>query len=396
MKIAICGAGVAGPSLAHWLLRGGHEVTLIEIAPTFRDGGYIVDFWGLGYDIAERMGILPAVLDAGYSIRRVAAVDDKGREIAGFSADAFRKAANGRFTSLARGDLARSIFDTVKDRAELLFGETILRVRESEKALSIQLSSGGWREFDLLVGADGLHSAVRRHVFGPDGRFEVPLGYYVAAWEAPGYRRRDELTYLTHTRPGREMARFALRGDRTLFLFMFEASALPEEPDSRADTEAALRRIFAGDGWEADAMLETLPHAEELYLDRVSQIVMPSWSSGRTVLVGDAAACVSLLAGEGAGLGMAEAYVLAGELATGDHQRAFERYEARLRPLLTRKQASARRFATYFAPKTAMGVRARNLMMRLLSVPVLGEWLVARDLRDDFDLPDYPFAPPSS
>lgn len=392
MKVAICGAGIAGPTLAHWLLRGGHEVTLIEQAPQLRTGGYIIDFWGLGYRIAERMGIVPQVQEAGYRVQAVTLVGDSGRKVAGFSADVFRRVIGERFASLARGDLAAIIFGSLEGRAEVLFGDTVRAIDHDAHGVRVRLERGGERTFDLLIGADGQHSVVRELAFGPEARFERQLGYYAAAWEVAGYRPRDELTYVSHTTPGRQVARFAMRDDKTIFLLVFEASRLAgPEPRDDASRAAALRQVFAGQKWETPRILATLDDVQDIYFDRMSQIVMPRWSSGRVALVGDAGACVSLLAGEGSGLAMAEAYVLAGELkaAGGDYELAFARYEERLRALIESKQKAARRFAGYFAPRTALSLWFRNQVTRLFAVPWLGEMLATGDLRDDFDLPRY-------
>jgi 2-polyprenyl-6-methoxyphenol hydroxylase-like FAD-dependent oxidoreductase len=136
-----------------------------------------------------------------------------------------------------------------------------------------------------------------------------------------------------------------------------------------------------------------MQQVDDIYFDRVSQIRMDRWTKGRTALVGDAAACVSLMAGEGTGLAMAEAYVLAGELndSKGDHVTAFARYQERLIPLLKEKQRAAVKFASAFAPRTRLGVAFRNIASRSLQLPVLAEFVVGRELRDDFVLPDYGF-----
>ncbi len=391
LRIAISGAGIGGPTLAFWLRRAGHQVTLIEEAPALRTGGYIIDFWGVGYQVAERMGLIEPVLAAGYKVEQVRMVDAAGRKQGGFSADIFRKAVGNRFTSLRRGDLAEILFKAL-DGAEVLFGDRIRAAEQTDAGVRIELESGKTREADLLIGADGLHSKVRELTFGDESRFEHALGYYVAAFEAGGYRPRDELTYLTFTTPGREIARFSMRGDRTLFLFVFHADQMTNgEPEDLASRKAALRRVFEGQGWETAEILAALDATDELYFDRMSQIAMPAWSKGRVALIGDAASSPSLLAGEGAGLAMTQAYVLAGELkaADGDHALAFRRYEERMRSFIEGKQSSARRFASYFAPKSALGVWVRNKAASLLGFPVIGEALVMNDLRDDFELPDY-------
>ena len=394
MKIAINGAGVAGPALAYWLHSNGHEPTLIERSPCFRTGGYVIDFWGVGYTMAERMGILPGVLDAGYTVRELRIVDEHGRKVGGFRTDIFQKFTNGRFTSLPRGDLAAVIYRTVEDRVETIFGNSISAIEEGGSCLHVEMEHGPARDFDLVVGADGLHSRVRRLAFGPEERFEKQLGYRVASFAVEGYRPRDELAYVAHASPGRQLSRIALRDDRTVFLFVFRAELVPgAEPSNLAETRAVLRSAFGDMCWESKRILEAMEDAEEIYFDRVSQIRMDRWSQGRAILIGDAACAVSLLAGEGTGLAMTEAYVLAHELerAKGDHRAAFENYDKRLRPFVEGKQRAAEGFARSFVPGTALGVWVRNQATKLLAMPWIGEWLVGRSVsvRDDFELPEY-------
>jgi 2-polyprenyl-6-methoxyphenol hydroxylase-like FAD-dependent oxidoreductase len=389
MKVAILGAGVAGPTLAYWLNHAGHDVTLVEIAPEPRTGGYVVDFWGLGYTVAERMGVLPKVLEAGYAVQQVRVVDAQGRRVAGFPGEALRRAVDGRVTSVPRDELAHILLDSVRNDVEVVFGDTVTALDDDGRQVTLQFRHAAPRAFDLVVGADGLHSGVRRLAFGPEEQFETYLGYQVAAFQAAGYRPREELAYVTYARPGRQVARFALRGDRTLFLFLYEASEA--DAADAAGRKAAVRAVFGADGWETPQILAAMDAAPDVYLDRMSQIRLPAWSKGRVALVGDAAACPSLLAGEGSGLAMIEAYVLAGELARagGDPAVALPRYEARLRGFVTAKQDSARKFAGYFAPRTAGGLWVRNLVLKLLNLPGLGEAFLRRDLRDALDLPDY-------
>lgn len=392
MRIAIVGAGVAGPTLAYWLHRCGHEPTLIEKSPHFRTGGYIIDFWGVGYTVAERMGILPEVRKAGYSIKEVRLVDDHGHKTAGFSAEVFRRMTKDRFTSLPRGDLAAVIYRTIEDRVETVFGVSIAEIKADAKGVKAIFERGPARTFDLVVGADGLHSVVRDLVFGTEEQFERRLGYYVAAFEIEGYSQRDELVYVSYTKPGRQVARFSLRDNRTMFLFVFVTECMTgPEPRDVEERKSVLRRVFEDAGWECLQILSAMDGVEDIYFDRVSQIRMDSWSRGRVALIGDAAACASLLAGEGTGLAMAEAYVLAGELnlAGDDYQTAFRRYEERLRPFIIGKQKSAEQFASSFAPRTPFRVWLRNQATKLLAFPSIAGLLVGDSLRDYIELPDY-------
>jgi 2-polyprenyl-6-methoxyphenol hydroxylase-like FAD-dependent oxidoreductase len=394
MKIAISGAGIAGPTLAYWLMQGGHRPTLIEQAPQLRISGYVVDFWGHGYTIAQRMRILPAIRDVGYAVEEVRFVNRRGGKVGGFDVDVFRRVTDGRFTSLPRGDLAAALYQALGGEVEALFGTTVVSLDEHRTGVRVGLSNGDERDFDLVVGADGLHSSVRALAFGEERQFAHDLGYHVAAFDTFGYAPRDELVYVSHAEPGRQISRFTERANRTMFLFVFaDRWMVGTEPKTAAERKRTLMQACRGMGWEWPRIAECLAAADDIYFDGVRQIRMPAWSIGRVALIGDAAAAVSLLAGEGSGLGMLEAYVLAGELANSGsaYRTAFVAYEARLRDFIGQKQRSADKFASAFAPRTALGVWVRNHAARLLDIPTIADRFVARDLRDDISLPEYRF-----
>ena len=390
MNIIINGIGVAGPALAYWLTRSGHSVLLVEEAPRLRTGGYVVDFWGIGYDIAERMGLIGDIRRLGYQVRDVRFVDGHGRTRGGFGVDVFRRLTNDRFTSVPRSDISATIYRAIEGKVETLLGDSIARIDEHDHGVHVAFDHAPPRDADLVIGADGLHSRVRDLAFGPASMFEVSLGYHVAAFEATGYRPRDELVYLSYNLPGRQLSRFTMRDDETLFLFVFR-----NEYMGRGDPKSIVRNAFAGAGWEWPMIEPELERARTFYFDAVSQIRMDRWTRGRTALVGDAGACVSLMAGEGTGLAIAEAYVLAGELhaCAGDFAAAFSRYEQRLMPFLKKKQAAAARLASSFAPATSLGIAFRNMVTNLMRWPSIAEFVVGRDLRDEIELPTYEFTP---
>ena len=395
-SVLISGAGIAGPTLAFWLNAAGFRTTIVERAPAMRAGGYVIDFWGLGYDIAERMGLANELRRVGYSMREMRIVDARGERITGFGTRVFRELTGGRFVTLARADLARLLFETVKGETEVLFGDEIASLEERADRVRAQFRHGDARTFDLVIGADGLHSNVRGLVFGPRQQFERDLGYVVAAFETQGYRPRDEDVYVIYSEPRQMVARFALHDDRTLFLFVFtHEESLLTDLDAQ---KAMLRRRYGASGWECGQILARLDRATDLYFDQVAQIKMASWSRGRVALVGDAAFSVSLMAGQGSALAMTAAYVLAGELAKaeGRHDAAFGRYEAILRAFIESKQKGAERFSSAFAPRTRFGVFIRNQVIRACAIPGVAKFALSRDITDALKLPDYPWPPPQA
>jgi 2-polyprenyl-6-methoxyphenol hydroxylase-like FAD-dependent oxidoreductase len=394
MKVLISGAGIAGPTLAYWLARYGFQPTLVEKSPRLRTGGYVIDFWGIGFDVANRMGLLPEIRNAGYLIDEVRVVNRNGQRIAGFPVQAISRIAKGRYISLPRGDLAAIIFSRLEGNVETIFGDSIARIEQTPVGVHAAFESGRERDFDLVIGADGLHSRVRELVFGPEKQFEKYLGYKVAAFEAASYRPRDELVYLMYTQVGQQVGRFTMRGDRTMFIFVFTDTENKATPDVAAQ-KALLHKHFDASGWECPQILDALDAADDLYFDRVSQVHMGSnpgsWTRGRVSLLGDAAFCVSLLAGQGTSLAMTAAYILAGELhrAGGDYATAFARYQQIFGRFVLKKQKAALYFAGTFAPKSKTSMFIRNQVMNLLKIPWIADLAVGRELADRFQLPEY-------
>lgn len=394
MRVLISGAGIAGPTLAYWLAHYGFTPTLVEAAPRLRTGGYVIDFWGAGFEIAGRMGLLPEIQSQGYMLREVRVVNRRGKRVAGFPAQAFSRMTQGRYISLPRGQLAASIFGKIEGKVETIFGDTIARLEQTDKSVHVDFASGRAREFDLVVGADGLHSRVRELIFGAESRFEKYLGYKAAAFGVRAYEHRDELVYIMYTEVGQQVGRFAMRDDYTMFLFIF-ADDDPAGPSDVSGQKAMLRKRFEANGWECPQILSALDSAGDFYFDRVSQIRMDPleglWTRGRVTLVGDAASCVSLLAGQGTALAMVGAYILAGELhrSGGDYAVAFGRYQELFGPFVLAKQRAALRFADSFAPKSKFALFFRNQIFNLMAIPWIADMAVGRDLADNIALPAY-------
>ncbi len=390
----ISGAGVAGPTLAYWLAHFGFTPTLVEVAPSLRTGGYIIDFWGAGFDIAERMGLLPQIQSKGYKVQELKVVDRDGKRTAGFPVDAFVRLTQGRYVSLPRTELASSIFSTIDGQVGTIFGTIVDQIEQTSEAVRVRFTSGETREFDLVVGADGLHSRIRKLAFGPEENFEKYLGFKVAAFVVDGYQPRNELVYVMYTEVGQQAARFTMRDNQTMFHFTF-ADADAAGPADVKGQKAQLRKRFENSGWECPQILNTLDSTKDFYFDRVSQIRMDPkqglWSRGRVTLVGDSAFCVSLLGGQGSALAMIAAYILAGELSRcrGDYAVAFSRYQNLFGPFVRKKQDAALRFASSFAPKSKLAVYLRNQIFNLMAIPWVANLALGSGLADKIVLPNY-------
>ncbi|HMJ05654.1 MAG TPA: FAD-dependent monooxygenase, partial [Chthoniobacterales bacterium] len=360
--------------------------------PHLRTGGYAIDFWGVGFDVAERMEILPEIRRDGYNIKELRLVNAEGRRVGGFEVDFLREAAHGRYVTIARSDLARHIYRQIEGDCETIFGDSITEMKQRPDGVEVTFEHTSTRRFDVVIGADGLHSTVRQLAFGDEKQFEEFLGYSVAAFEVTGYPHRDEDIYVNYSVPGKQVGRLSLRNDRTLFLFVFadERGPLTDLHETAAQKEA-LSAQFGNLGWECPQILAALDSCPELYFDRVSQIQMPTWSKGRVGLVGDAAFCPSLLAGQGSALAMAAAYVLAGELGAprSSAEEALKRYEERLHPFMLGKQEAAKKFAGGFTPRTRWGLFLRNQVTKAFAIPLLPKLLMRTTLLDRIDLPAY-------
>lgn len=346
-NVLISGASVGGPTLAYWLNRYGFNVTVVELSQGLRPGGQAVDVRGPALEVAERMGILDQVRAASTGMRGMSMVDNEGKEL--FSTTE-RTITGGDLDSpdveVLRDDLARIITEAAGDGIEYLFGDSIAAIEEGDEGVRVTFEQHDPRTYDIVVGADGLHSNTRRLAFGPESDYIHHLGTYLAVWTTPNFLDLDHWQVF-HQLPGESWGGgvMSVRGNTEARVYMGFEAAEPIAYDYRdaAAQKQIMADYFADAGWELPRMIRHMWTAADFHFDSMSQIRMDRWSAGRVVLLGDAGYCGSPLSGQGTSMAMVGAYVLAGELkaAAGDHRTAFAAYERELREYVRLNQELA-------------------------------------------------------
>ncbi|WP_061297581.1 FAD-dependent monooxygenase [Herbidospora cretacea] len=368
-RVLISGASIAGPALAYWLNRHGFEVTVVEKAAAIRGGGYPIDIRGTALEVVRRMGVRDALAKAHVDSRRISFLGPDGGLIRALDPQTLTGGVEGRDLEVRRGDLTEILYGTVRDDVEFLFGDSIATLDDRADGVEVTLRGGTRRVFDLVVGADGLHSHTRGLVFGPEERFHRYLGYCFAGFTMPNHLGLSHEAVMWNV-PGRAAALYAVGDGATVHGFL---NFSRDEPPFHAFREPAAQRdlvasVFAGDGWEVPRLVAAMRSADDLFFDVVSQIRMPRWSSGRVALVGDAAHAPSFLTGQGTSLALVGAYTLARELAAGrDHVAAFEAYERRTRGFVEMNQALVSAGDAALFPRTPEALARRDGMLRGLT-----------------------------
>lgn len=345
-RVLVAGASIAGPALAHWLRRRGADVTVVERAPGLRPGGQAVDARGVAKEVIKRMGLDAAVRAARTETAGAHTVDADGNVLETFSAD--DNGGDGYIADIEilRGDLSQVLHDDTRDEVEYVFGDRIAELAQDADGVDVTFASGARRRFDLVIGADGLHSALRGMVFGPRERFIRHLGLVLAFYSVPnefGLDRR--LIDYQDPASGRSAGLRPLKDDsRAMAMLSFPAAGFDVDHRDVEAQKNLLRERMAGLGWQTPRILAHLDDTPDFYLDQVAQVVMDRWSAGRVGLIGDAAFCSSPMSGGGTGLALVGAYLLAGELAAAgwDPEAGFAGYEARMRPYVEANQEIGR------------------------------------------------------
>ncbi|SRR6266571_7719822 len=368
--VLISGASVAGPTLAYWLCRSGFTPTVVEQTPALRAGlgGHAVDLLGRSVDVAEWMGILPKVLAARTQTELIS-LERPGKSSVEVDVSRLVAGISQRHVEIMRGELTSILHEATRDDVEYRFGDSIRTLQQDGDGVEITFQHGPRRRFGLVVGADGLHSGVRRLTFGEEARFRHWLGGYLGVFTVPNYLGLEG-RMVAYPAPGRTAAIYPVRqtGEaRAVFLFR-ATEELHYDHQDLEQQRRLLREAFAERAWELPRLLAELEHASDFYFDSISQIRMPSWSSGRVTLVGDAGYCPGPAVGGGTALAVIGAYVLAGELraAGGDPATAFPSYERELGELVRRSRTIGPTVMKTLIPRTPLQVWLTTQVLRLV------------------------------
>lgn len=390
-NILISGAGIAGTTLAFWLKKFGFNPTIIENSPKLREGGYAIDFMGAGYDVAEKMEIIPALKAVDINFSKLVFVDSNDKEKGSMNYQKIKNFLNGRAFTLLRSDLAKVIYQNLDTDVEIIFGDTITKIDQNEKEVFVTFQSGKTRNFDLLVGADGLHSNVRNLVFGSETQFEKYFGYYTSSFTIDNFSLGNN-AFSMYNVPYRQVAVYSKNENQSTTFFIFTSpEKLSYQHHDIEKQKQFLKTEFENSGWKCSQLLSHINSTTDFYFDSVSQIKIDSWYKGRVTLVGDAGYCPSLLSGKGSTLAMVGAYILAGELkqAHGNYQTAFKQYEIVFKPFMEKKQKAARSFAKSFIPKSNFGIWLRNKVFKLMSSSIFSKLFLNQFRDSELKLKEY-------
>ena len=384
-RVLISGAGIAGPALAYWLGRYGMHATVVERAPGLRLGGQAVDFRGpVHRAVLEKMGIWQAIHERQTAPGKMVLLNQAGAPHA-----TLPEVIATEDVEILREDLIDILYQRTRHASTYRFGDRITRIEERDGGVHVRFERGEPEVFDLVVGADGLHSDMRALAFGEEQRWLRHHGYRMATFSVPRLTEGSDMQIFSV--PGGRSAALATGaggGSRAILIHL--GAPVAARPDLAAE-RVGLRKTYAGMTWHVPAILDALDVADDLYLDSISTVHVDSYARGRVALLGDAA-YGGTLGGQGTSLGIVGAYVLASEIATApDHRVAFQRYEALMRPYATGCQKGAMRAGMFFAPRTAWGLWIRNAAHWVLAKPRFVKWFerMAKADAESFVLPEY-------
>ncbi|PPU01932.1 FAD-dependent monooxygenase [Xanthomonas arboricola] len=386
-RILITGASVAGNTVAWALARQGVDVSVVEQAAQFRDGGQNIDVRGVGRQVLQRMGLEQAALAHGTGEEGTAWVDDHGDAVATFKTDAIDGDGPTAELEILRGDLARLLYDAARQNAEYRFGDRIASIDDDGEAAAVRFQSGRSDRFDAVIVAEGVGSATRERLFPGENDprwMDLTIAYFTIARSADD----DRLWRWYHSTGGRSIS---LRPDQhgtTRAMLSLQKAPEGEQDWDVATQKAYLRERFADAGWQARRVLDGMDTTEDFYFDALRQVRMPRWHAGRVVLTGDAAWCATPLAGIGATLAVTGGYVLANEIArAATLEQAFAAYADAMRPMVEQGQGVPKIGPRLMNPHSRLGIQLLHGALKFASHPSL-QHLAAKLMTPSMKAPD--------
>jgi len=364
-KVLISGAGIAGLTLAYFLHEKGFEPIVIEKADSLRNNGYMIDFFSSGVYVAEQMGLLSELQRRDHHSNRIQQFTEKGKKSLSLDISTLRNLTKGKLFNFLRTDLVDILYQKIKDLVNIRFNQSITEITQTEREVKVTFEDGQQESFDYVVGADGIHSNVRRLVYSRHEVKVFQLGYYVAGLihnVSTPVKKGEVLSMLC---PKRQIMTYTSGDGMSTSLFVFKSDPLPRL--NHREKVDILYKEFADFIHPVPDILSIAEQDPNLYFDEVSQIkIQGSWHKNRVALIGDAAYCITLLSGQGASMAMTGAYVLAEELAKYQSPKGFESYERKLRPTIEKMQKKAVKNAASYLPSTNFSLWLRNLLAPLL------------------------------
>ncbi|KAJ5682227.1 FAD/NAD(P)-binding domain-containing protein [Penicillium macrosclerotiorum] len=399
LKILICGGGCAGPTLAFWLARGGHQVTIVERLPALRATGSQIDLRGAGIEVVKRMGLIETIRDKLVDEAGTSIIDSQGKVIGNLMANKTGKGAQS-FTSeyeIMRGDLVRILYEATKNDVQYIFDKTVEQFEQDEDKVTAHFSDGSSGVFDVLVGADGQGSRIRRAILSPDASDPyVKFGIHVAYWFIPRIETDTNMLNCYNGTGGRIIMRRSHNPTETQVICFFRdcSPELSDIPKASVEKQKEFwTQRFQDAGWQSERFLEGMKTTDNWYCQEIVQVCTDTWSKGRAVLLGDAAHCPSPLSGMGTSSALVGAYVLAGEINRHSDQLAvaFDTYDQTLRPFVNTVQKLNPTFIRLGMPESWWGIAILRFIFRvlfLLRIPAfMSRFMAERD--GDWKLPEY-------